>query len=115
MSALIAVLEDEDPDVRGAAAAALGMIGDRRGVEALIAALDDEEWPVRSAAAHALGTIGDEAAIGALSALLSDEEEGVRGAAASSLEDITGVHLGEDAGAWREWREGKRADLGSES
>jgi HEAT repeat protein len=45
---LIAALADEVPEVRWAAALALGRIGDSRTLEPLIAALKDEDWRART-------------------------------------------------------------------
>lgn len=55
---LIEALRDEDPDVRRAAAYALGDIGDARAVNALTVALKDGEERVRKAAAKAVEQIG---------------------------------------------------------
>ena len=57
--ALILALEDEDPDVRAAAAEALWRKGPEavEAVPALIRALEDEDPGVRSAAANALEQI----------------------------------------------------------
>jgi HEAT repeat protein len=55
---LIENLEDEDADVRRAAAQALGKIGDVRAVEPLITALENEY--VRDAAKEALRKLGHE-------------------------------------------------------
>jgi HEAT repeats/TIR domain/NACHT domain len=85
---LLAALRDAEPDVRRAAAQALGDIGDARAVEPLLAALRDAEPDVRKAAAHALGDIGDARAVEALLAALHDGEPGVRMAAAQALGDI---------------------------
>ena len=43
LSSLVATLEDSDAGVRGAAAAALGNLGDARATEALTRRLEDEE------------------------------------------------------------------------
>ncbi len=59
---LIPVLKDQNPDVRKAAAVALGAIKDARAVEALIAALEDHA--ACKGAAEALGSIGDPRAVG---------------------------------------------------
>ncbi len=73
LSALIAALKDEDKEVRGRAANALGQIGPaaKEAVPALIAALKDEDRLVRLHAAWALGQIGP-AAIPALEAAARD-------------------------------------------
>jgi HEAT repeat protein len=60
---LIATLGESYWSVRGAAAEALGAIGDARAVEPLIAALKDREEGVERMAIRALGWIGDTRAI----------------------------------------------------
>lgn len=60
------LLTDESADVRTYAALALGLLADRRAVNALIAALGDAEPNVRYHAIEALGRIGDPAATEAL-------------------------------------------------
>jgi len=58
---LWAALRDDNPDVRVAAAAALGQMGPsaRPAAPALRAALDDEDGAVRRAAAAALADLRD--------------------------------------------------------
>jgi HEAT repeat protein len=55
---IIEALYDEDPVVRGNAAASLGEIGDPRAKDALIDLLKDEAEAVRRAAREALEKIG---------------------------------------------------------
>ena len=59
---LVKKLNDTDPDVRVAAAKALGWKKDKRAVEPLIKKLKDNDDKVRHAAIKALGEIGDERA-----------------------------------------------------
>ena len=66
---LIPFLDDAEPDIRCAAAVALGDLRDERSVDALIAALKDPDRSVCSAATIALGKIGDRRAIEPLNAL----------------------------------------------
>jgi len=54
---LISALKDENSDVRGGAAEALGDIKDPQAVEPLIAALKDEDWTVQDSVAEALEII----------------------------------------------------------
>ncbi|MBD3176491.1 MAG: hypothetical protein GF320_15030 [Armatimonadia bacterium] len=116
--ALLAVLADEDEDVRLAAADALasrgpsamaplmdalvkggievrwgaacvlGRIGDLRAMDSLTSALDDPEWRVRRAAARALGKVGDAGAVDPLTAALDDPSGSVRDAAAEGLSRV---------------------------
>jgi HEAT repeat protein len=101
---LTALARDKEAGVRGAAAVALGQIGDARAVTALSAALDrrvpgsgllkritrgttEENEFVRRAVAEALGRIGNRAAVPALIAALTNERAGddVRREAARAL------------------------------
>ncbi len=59
-------LHDPDPAVRVHATQALCRLGDRRAVAALIDALDDPDWAVRGDAAQALGDLGGARAVGPL-------------------------------------------------
>lgn len=88
VGALTELLGDGDSTVRGAAAEALGQLGDRLAVEPLIAVLSDDEWYVRSRAAQALGRLGDDRAAGPLTGLLYDENGIVRAAVANALHDL---------------------------
>jgi HEAT repeat protein len=54
---LMALLKDEEEDVRDTAAYALGLLGDERGIEPLIGCLQDPHEAVRREAAGALKTI----------------------------------------------------------
>jgi len=81
---LIQALKDKDNGVRGSAAEAFGMIGDKRAkraVEPLIQTLKDKDWYVRKASVVALGSIGDKRAVEPLIQTLKDDEEEVREAA----------------------------------
>ena len=79
--------------VRGAAAAALGIIKNKTAVSALCQALGDKESHVRRAAAIPLGKIGDKTAIPALRKLLNgpDEPGNVRIAAKEALEKLKNI------------------------
>ena len=55
-------LDDEQWQVRAAAAKSLGMIKDYSALQALGKKLSDKEWWVRIRAAEALGELGDEGA-----------------------------------------------------
>lgn len=75
---LLVALDDDDPGVRGYAAAALGKLRSRRAVPALIGAARDSQPEVRMQAVTALGKIGDSRARPALNAALQDPDECVR-------------------------------------
>jgi len=67
LPALVAALEDADPETRAHAAWALAALGDRRAVAALIERLrGEQDKEVRSVTAYALGRLGDPAALPAL-------------------------------------------------
>ena len=63
---LIRELQDEDSNVRGSAALALGQIGSKDAVSALIQALQDQNQEVRATAAGALARIGTPEALKAV-------------------------------------------------
>lgn len=87
-----ALLADEDPDQRAAAASALGKLGSTAAfaVAALAVVLDDSDPRVRRAAAWALGDIGHGAseAVPALTDRLSDADARVRWRAVRALRAI---------------------------
>src|SRR5262249_47576563 len=86
IEALIALLKDENRDVRSRAAISLGQLGESNEnvIEALIALLKDQDRDVRDSAAYALGQLGEsnENVIEALIALLKDQGSDVRDSAA---------------------------------
>ena len=89
--ALLAALRAQQPDVRRAAAQALGELRHRRAVQPLIAALlNDEDVGVRVAAANALGALGDKRAFEPLMSALGNPagDPRVRGMAAEALADL---------------------------
>lgn len=79
------VLRDEDPEVRRAAAGALGYAEGDAALHALAAALRDSAWPVREEAATTLGKLKLQGALEALIASLSDDYWQVRQKAARAL------------------------------
>jgi HEAT repeat protein len=85
---LTAALHDPTPEVRRAAARALGAIGDARAVPALIQALQDPASNLVLEAADALGAIGSYEATDALLPLLQAERIEARIAAAQALRRI---------------------------
>lgn len=84
----IALLEDDNADVRGQAARALGLRKIDQSTAALIEALNDEAPTVRLRAAYALGRIGNCEATAALWKTLGDEDRHVSFAAMQALRTI---------------------------
>ncbi|MBL8161582.1 MAG: HEAT repeat domain-containing protein [Anaerolineae bacterium] len=82
---LIALLMDDDADVRIHAATALGWVGGREAVQPLLVALQDEDTYVRRYAARALCWVVDETAIDALIDSLNDPDNYVRQYCARAL------------------------------
>ena len=85
VEALIARLQDENAEVRRAAAHSLGRLKDPRAVPGLIGALRDSDPEVRESAAEALAEFEDSRAIQPLVALLSDPSTDVRHSALEAL------------------------------
>jgi HEAT repeat protein len=85
---LLPQLSDPQPEVREAAAEALGRTGAFESVPALIALLNDSERRVRWAAAGALGQIGSADAVPALVQALEEKDAGLREVAAQALGEI---------------------------
>lgn len=75
----LAHLEADDPQVRAAAAWALGMMGDPRALAPLEWALTDEDAAVRAQAALAVGRIGSYGSLDALEGMLADTSGDVVG------------------------------------
>ena len=73
---------NNNKDMGGTAAEALGYIGDARAVRPLIALLKNKDRYGHEAAAEALGKIGDDRAVEPLVTALKDEDVYVRLAAA---------------------------------
>src|SRR5207244_13317342 len=71
---VIALLDDEDEDVRAAAVQVASLIGDPRAVPGTIRLLQDPDWWVRIAAADMLGHMKDARAVEPLVAALADPE-----------------------------------------
>ena len=89
VEALLKLLDDEETNVRGSAASALGWLeqAEPNVVEALLKLLDDEEANVRGSAASALGWLeqAEPSVVEALLGLLDDDEAEVRGSATFAL------------------------------
>jgi len=86
--AFMRALSADLPELRMAAANALGDIGNADTVEALTERFGDEDPRVRARAARACGQIGDARATSALEGLLSDPKATVRREAAEALGTI---------------------------
>lgn len=82
---LIALLMDEDTDVRVHAATALGWVGGKFAVQPLLVALQDENAYVRRYAARAMCWVVDETAVDGLIESLKDDDAYVRQYAARAL------------------------------
>ena len=83
--AFIQALSGEVPELRMAAANALGELGVEDAVPALAKVFDDSDSRVRARAARATGVIGDQRATEPLTGLLSDPKASVRLEAAEAL------------------------------
>jgi len=83
--ALVDLLSADRPELRMAAANALGRLGNRAGTKALVGRLGDPDARVRARAARAVGRIEDPRAVSALRKALADESVDVRREAADSL------------------------------
>ncbi|MEM4780725.1 MAG: HEAT repeat domain-containing protein [Halalkalicoccus sp.] len=79
------VLESSAPEMRMAAASALGHLDEPRAVPVLVEALSDSDPRVRARVARACGTLGHARAVGPLATCLGDETAAVRREAAQSL------------------------------
>jgi len=119
MGTLESVLFDPaDPLIRANAAAAIGALGDPRGVDSLLNLLRDEHPLVRTQTAIALSKLGDDKAIPALVGVIDSTPNGTPKRAVilslTSLLEKKGVHVpafvGEDGRAWERF---VRAQLGS--
>ena len=82
---LIALLMDEDADVRVHAATALGWVGGKDAVHPLLVALEDADVQVRRYAARAMCWVVDETAVEGLIVALDDDDNYVRCYSARAL------------------------------
>ena len=88
VEALAASLDDEESQVRAAAAKVLGAVQSERSMELLIPRLRDGSPEVRCAAAAALGRLGDGRAASPVAAALKDVSPEVRQSAAVALRSL---------------------------
>jgi HEAT repeat protein len=94
-----ALFDGEDPLARGHAAAAMGALGDARGVDPLLNLLRDKHPFVRSHTALALGKLGDRRAIRPLVEVIDETPRGPRGAVTlglAALLEKQGVRVPDD-------------------
>ena len=89
VEALVALLNEEDKEIKMAACDALGIIKNAKAVGHLIRILQDKD--IRLTAIWALGNIGDKSAIPALTTLLDDKDKYVSSNAAKALKKIGSV------------------------
>lgn len=119
---LIALLMDEDIDVRVHAATALGWVGGPDAVQPLLVALTDKDLAVRRYAARAMCWVVDETAVEGLIEALSDEDTYVRSYSARALgwsQDPRAIGpllrlLNDDSGEVRNYARTALEDLGVE-
>jgi HEAT repeat protein len=88
LDALIRALDDDLPQVRMEACAALGELGEPGALPHLIKRLDDGAAPVRQNAAIALGTIGHSDAFEPLATALKEGPADLRFQAATSIAEV---------------------------
>lgn len=104
-----ALFDPADPLIRAQAAAAVGALGDPRGVDPLINLLRDEHPLVRTQTAIALGKLGDDKAIPALLAVMDSTPTGTPKRAVvlslTSLLEKKGIrvpeNLGDESRSWK--------------
>lgn len=85
VEALIGVLTDPKPNLRGAAVHSLGWLKDRRATVPIIALLNDSDPSVTYHAVEALGLIGDRRAVEPLISTLQGPDLSLRGHAVEAL------------------------------
>ena len=81
-------LQDQKPDVRAAAATALGLMGSRASTPELKKALSDKEPSVVLAAAHALQVLNDPAGYEVYYEVLTGERKSAEGLVAQGMETL---------------------------
>jgi len=111
VSPLIAMLGDEEPDVRTTAGVALAAYRDGGVTPRLRRLALDAEQPRRArlAAVNTLGLMTQREAIDALAEALADPDPAIARAALAALEQATAMSFNEDIAAARKWAEESRA------
>jgi HEAT repeat protein len=71
----MSLIREQSPDIRAAAAAALGDLRDKHAVEVLINLLKDESTTVKLSSALALADIGDKRAVAPLTEAVANEKD----------------------------------------
>jgi HEAT repeat protein len=89
IDALVALLSEEDKEIKIAVCNVLGLIKNAEAVMPLVSILEDKD--VRLTAIWALGNIGDKSAVPALTTLLDDKDKYVSSNAANALKKIGSV------------------------
>ena len=82
----------KDPNIRQAAAVALGQLGDHNAVEALISTLEDSESQVRLAIVEALGQLGNSHAVEPLITVLTGVDTSLKVVTVQALGEIGNAH-----------------------
>jgi HEAT repeat protein len=99
---------DKHPELRVAACAALGKVGDSAAVDVLAALVEhDEEIDVRLAATRELASFSDPPSIRALGIALDDPNPALQFRAMQSLKVASGRQYGDDIAMWRSWIRGE--------
>lgn len=117
------MVKSSDARVRAPAAAALWLLGERRGRDLLLKELASRDWPARYAACRAAGRLRHPDAVDALVVLLGDESAAIRDAAHRSLRAMrTGgpaigfdpegppAERGAKQALWKKWAEAFRIE-----
>ncbi len=97
---LMFALKDKEPEVRGAAALALGQFSDKRVTEVLIKQLSDPAPLARSTAAEVLGQLNDPSVTRWLVSLLRDPDPTVQSRAVRGLKRLGWVPQNETEQKW---------------
>lgn len=109
---LLAGLSDDDLDVRLACCQKLGQRAEVTSIAKLkIVIENDDELDARLAAVDALGNIASPESVSALSIAVNDRDPAMQYAAIQSLRAVSGLDLGNDVRAWRDYAAGKQPQV----